>query len=126
MKLIQIIKSIFTECPADERHCTVTAGTVENVKSVWCVEMHIFTSGYFLKVDICVCFSQKYYLRMFDTVTVEVETYSNYFFFHESVDLKELNSSFVCILISTRPPLLMYVGPHSLQITDPIIYVGGR
>lgn len=92
----------------------MTAGTVENVKSVWCVEMHVFTLGYFLKVEICVCFSQKYYLRMFDTVTVEVEIYSNYFFFHESVDLKKLNSSFVCILINTRPLLLMYVGPHSL------------
>lgn len=92
----------------------MTAGTVENVKSVWCVEMHVFTLGYFLNVDFCVCFSQKYYLRMFDTVTVEVETYSNYFFFHESVDLKELNSSFVYIIINTRTLLIMYVGSHSL------------
>lgn len=91
----------------------MTTGTVENMKFVWCVETHIFTLGYFL-TDFCVCASQKYDLRVFDTVTVEVETDSNCFVFHESVDLQDLNSPFVYIIISTGTLLITYAGPHSL------------
>lgn len=86
---------------------------MENMKFDWCIETHIFTLGYFL-IDFCVCASQKYDLRVFDTVTVEVETHSNCFVFPESVNLQDLNSPCVYIVISTGTLLITCAGPHSL------------
>lgn len=77
MTLIQIIKSIFIECPRlTKGHCTMIT-KITKEREVCCVEkeIHISTLGKFLFMDFCVCFFQKYYLIIFDTVTVEVVTY---------------------------------------------------